>query len=337
MSDPRDFWLACGHHLVDRDAYGRLAVTDEFLKAYLARPELAPPVDACSAERSLHQALLADPQRQVAPAQLSAIVDKDARENWDLMIAWRDHLVRHRTLEAAYLDSVSRNLTFAPMFVDHLVQVILRNILDDCEDAFVLRAAELFFRPQQLTLQDGYLVSADEETVARAGAENFSPLNAILGLPGGAAVQVLSEADAEDYWQRSDQFDFALDLTAGHRGLAALGQVIRRWLGHMLSVDVRITAVSELRDVSLEWYLGLDAEATRMGDALWRGAELDAADQTRLVGLYELRVPEAAQRDAGSSGAPTYVLMAMTKDRRLRLKPQNLLNGLPLRRPEPVA
>ena len=36
-----DFWLSSGHHLVDRDADGRLMVTDELLKAYLARPEVA--------------------------------------------------------------------------------------------------------------------------------------------------------------------------------------------------------------------------------------------------------------------------------------------------------
>ena len=335
MSDTRDFWLACGHHLVDRDVRGRLAVTDEFLKAYLARPELAPPAQACAAERSLHQTLLEDPRRRVASAEIAAIADKDARENWELMIAWRDHLVRHGTLEAAYLDSVRRNLAFAPMFIDQLVQLILRNILDDCEDAFVARAAELFFRTQQLILQDGYLMSADEETVAIA--QTFSPLTSILGLPGGAAVQVLSEACTQDYWHRSDQFDWALDLTAGHRGLAALGEVIRRWVRHMLSVDVRVSAVSELRDVPLEWYLGLDAEATRMGDVLWRGAELDAADQGRLVGLYELTFADDAQMDASLSGAPTYVLMAMAKDWRLRVKPQNLLNGLPLRRPEAVA
>ena len=35
-----DFWLSCGHHLLDRDAGGGLVVTDDFLKVYLARPEL---------------------------------------------------------------------------------------------------------------------------------------------------------------------------------------------------------------------------------------------------------------------------------------------------------
>ena len=75
MSDARDFWLSCGHHLLDRDAGGGLLVTDEFLKAYLARPEITPPPDACAAERSLHARLLASPRQAVAPADIAAIAD----------------------------------------------------------------------------------------------------------------------------------------------------------------------------------------------------------------------------------------------------------------------
>ena len=57
-----DFWISCGHHLLDRDEGGGLKVTDEFLKVYLARPELIPPPEACAVERTLHAALLADPR-----------------------------------------------------------------------------------------------------------------------------------------------------------------------------------------------------------------------------------------------------------------------------------
>ena len=89
-----DFWLSCGHHLLDRDEGGGLVVTDEFLKAYLARPELAPPPDACVVERTLHAALLTDPRRPVDASEIAAIADADARENWTLMIAFRDLLVR---------------------------------------------------------------------------------------------------------------------------------------------------------------------------------------------------------------------------------------------------
>ena len=70
-----DFWLSCGHHLLDRDQGGGLVVTDEFLKAYLARPELAPPPEACVVERTLHAALLADPRRPVAAGEVAAISD----------------------------------------------------------------------------------------------------------------------------------------------------------------------------------------------------------------------------------------------------------------------
>ena len=47
----KDFWIASGHHLLDRNASGGLVVTDEYLKAYFARPELMPPDDACEVER----------------------------------------------------------------------------------------------------------------------------------------------------------------------------------------------------------------------------------------------------------------------------------------------
>jgi hypothetical protein len=66
LSAARDFWLSCGHHLLDRDATGELLVTDEFLKAYLARPELVPPPEACPAEQRLHKALLSDPRQRVS-------------------------------------------------------------------------------------------------------------------------------------------------------------------------------------------------------------------------------------------------------------------------------
>src|SRR5882724_6393643 len=188
-----DFWLSCGHHLLDRDDGGGLLVTDEFLKAYLARPELAPPPDACAAERTLHAALLGDPRRPVTSSEIAAIIDADARENWSLMVAFRDRLVRHRTVEAAYLDLVRRGVgATPPLFINQLVHVILRNLLDGCEDAFMLRAAELFFRPQRLSAHDGSLIAADEETIAGINPEPVSPLVAMLGLPAAGEIEVLN-------------------------------------------------------------------------------------------------------------------------------------------------
>ena len=131
----KDFWIPCGHHLVDRNASGGLVVTDEFLKAYFARPELMPPEDACAIERRLHRKLLADPRRPVGVEEVAVLADAAARENWQFVLAFRDLLLRHPTLEAAYLALVrSRSVNLPPLFVNQLVHVILRNALDDCDD-----------------------------------------------------------------------------------------------------------------------------------------------------------------------------------------------------------
>jgi hypothetical protein len=337
LSTSRDFWLSCGHHLLDRDAAGKLLVTDEFLKAYLARPELMPPPEACAAEQSLHGALLSDPRRSIAASQVAAIADADARENWEIMIAWRDHLVKHRTLEAAYLEIVRRDIRFPHVLMGHLMQPILRNMLEGCEDAFMLRAAEIFFRPQKLVMQEGSITALDEEADPSAGHHHPpSPLFALLGLPATTHVDPVTDESAASYWERSDRFDMAIDLTAGGRGCAALGKVITRWLAHLLAIDVVIEPLTELQAAPWSWYVGLSADATRIGDALWDGDALDDATQARVIGLYRLTFRDPAETIERVRGEPVYLLVAMTPDEKLRLKPQNLVTGLPVRLAEAV-
>ncbi len=328
----KDFWLACGHHLLDRDEGGGLVITDEFLKVYLARPELAPPADACPAEKDLHAALLADPRRKVSKADIAAIADADARENWTLMIAFRDHLASHKTLEAAYSDLVRNGAgSTPPLFVNQLVHVILRNALDGCEDPFVLRAAEMFFRPQRLTLHEGSLIAADEETVSGVGNTPASPLVSMLGIPAQADIDILNDDNAHLYWDHSDLFHTALDLTAGRRGLEALAEVMKRWISHVMGIDVEIEPLTEMRDVNFTWYVGLDAEGTRIGDALWNGDELDEAAQACVVGLFRLTFRDPHMLTEAVGQEPVYLILAMSEDKIIRMKPQNLLSGLPVR------
>lgn len=337
MTQARDFWLSCGHHMLDRDSGGGLLVTDHFLKAYLARPELTPPPEACAAEKSLHFSLLADPRRPVRAAEIAVIADADARENWEVMLAFRDLLAAHRTLEGAYLAVVRQSIKVPHIFLNQIVHVILRNALDDCEDAFTLRAAELFFRPQKMTLHDGSLLAADEETISGLGDKPLSPLVSMLGLPAAAEIDVLNEHNAADYWQRSDQFDLALDLTAGRRGLAALGEVIERWVAHLLSTNAKVAPLVELRDAEFSWYVGLDAEATRIGDLLWNGESVDDASRERVVALYRLEFDEPGIMSEKVRGEPVFLMAAMTADKVLRLKPQNLITGLPVQQLEAVS
>src|SRR5262249_53348552 len=161
---------------------------------------------------------------------------------------------------------VRRNVKTPPLFLNQLVHVILRNALDGCEDPLVLRTAELLFRAQRMTLHEGSLLAADEETISGTTGTPVSPLVSMLGIPPAAAIDVLSDVNADKYWDRSDQFDFALDLTVGRQGLQALGDVLARWIRHLLAIEVAIEPLAEMRDVTLTWYVGLDAEATRFGD-----------------------------------------------------------------------
>ena len=333
-----DFWISSGHHLLDRDLSGGLRLTDEFLKLYLARPELLPPPEACAVERTLHAALLADPRLPVSTSDVAAIADPDARENWQLLVALRDHLQRHKTLEGAYAELVRNGAgKIPPLFINQLVHAILRNALDGVEDARVVRAAELFFRTQRVTLHDGSLIVADEETIGGVNTAPVTPLVSMLGISPEANIDVINVDNADSYWERSDQFDMALDLTAGRAGLDALAQAMQRWIAHVIAVDVTIEALAQLQDVHLAWYVGLDADATKIGDMLWHGEDIDEATMARVVGLFRLNFRDPAVMLDRVRGEPVYLILAMTSDKTIRMKPQNLLTGLPVRHLETVS
>ncbi|MES1148642.1 MAG: DUF6352 family protein [Bradyrhizobium guangdongense] len=332
-----DFWIACGHHLLDRDEGGGLCVTDDFLKAYFARPELMPPEDACPVERRLHRELLADPRQPVSADEIAGIADADARENWQFVLAFRDLLLRYPTLEAAYLASVRSGANdLPPLFVNQLVHVILRNALDGCDDPFVLRAAELFFRTQRILPHEQALLLGDEEIVGGISPTPVLSLMSMLGATTDAVVDVLSAETAETYWQRSDQFDMAFDLTADGLGPTALAKVMTRWISQLLGVDVIIEPLRALQDAKLTWYVGLDADATRLGDRLWHGEELDEPSADRVLALFRLTFADSTLALDDVEDEPVYLILSMTADQKLRMKPQNLLTGLPVKRLEMV-
>ena len=334
----KDFWLSSGHHLLDRDEGGGLKVTDEFLKLYLARPELIPPPEACAVERTLHAALLADPRVAVSASDIAAIADPDARENWQLLIAFRDHLLRHKTLEAAYAELVRNGVgNTPPLFISQLVHVILRNALDGVTDARVVRAAELFFRTQRVTLHENSLLAADEETIGGINTSPVTPLVSMLGIPAEAAIDIISDDNADSYWERSDSFDMALDLTGGRAGLVALAEAIRLWVAHVLGVEVTIEPLTELRDAPLSWYVGLDADATKIGDRLWNGEDLDETAMAGVIGLFALTFRDSSIVLDKVKGEPVYLILAMTPEKTIRMKPQNLVTGLPIRHLETVS
>ena len=72
--------------MLKRNTDGRLVVTDDYLRAYYLRPELAPVSESCDKECALHASLIDDPRRVVTDADIAQIADEDARENYRVVL-----------------------------------------------------------------------------------------------------------------------------------------------------------------------------------------------------------------------------------------------------------
>lgn len=331
-----DFWVSSGHQLLDRDAHGRLVLTDEFLKAYFARQELVPPDDACDAERALHGSLLANPRRNVERHEIATLADDDARENWEVMLAFRGRLMASPTLEAAYLALVRGDMgRTPPLFLNQLTQVILRNALDGCADAHILRAAELFFRPQRTSVHEGALLLADAEVVEmQEESRRTSPLVAMFSGHAVTELDVLDDENASSYLHRNEAFDLVLSFAGGPASRAGLARVIEIWVGHLLGIGVSVTPVARAAETEWAWFVGLDAESMRIGNRLWRGEETEDEDLERIIGLFALTFDEPNEALPAIGSRPVWLFLATTPEGLVRMKPQNLIVGLPLRTPD---
>jgi Family of unknown function (DUF6352) len=334
---PPDFWRSSGFRLLERLPTGHLAVTDDFLRAYLERPEMRLAEESGAAERDLHARLHRAPRAAIAVAELAELGDADARENYRIFLDFRDRLIAAGTLEGAYLALFwTQPLAIPPLLLDHLVHAILRSVLDDCDDPIALRAAELLFRAQKISIVDGGIMVADEDTVeltARTGG--LGSLGRLLlenPAPEEITLDVLSSENAVAYWDRSDRFDTVLDLSFTRPGLDALCRVLERWVMHFLGVALRIEPMSQIRDERWSWHVGLDAESTAILNALYRGEPVDEARLSLLIALFRATFANSADMRPDLAGKPVYLGLAMDSNRRLRLKPQNLLLNLPLAR-----
>lgn len=334
----RDFWASSGFHLLRRDENGRLAVTDDFLRAYLSRPELVPVEESCAAEIALHRALLESPRLSVPPEHIAHLADSDARENYQVVLAFRDRLIRHGTVEACYLSLFgAKGVTVPPLFIDQMVHVICRNILDGIEDAMQLRAAELLFRAQKVSIQDGTIMLADEEIVGMyAGTGGFGRLGKLLAEAQtpmrNVQLDVLTEQNGACYWERSDRYDTVLDLTFARPGLDALCRVLEAWIAHFLDTHVSIQPVQAIADERWVWHVGLDVEASGILNDLYQGRAVDDARLGRLLSLFRLEFRDPTVMRTEVVGRPVYLGLAATPDDTLRMKPQNLLVNLPVTR-----
>jgi hypothetical protein len=335
-----DFWRSCGYRLLAQGPQRTLRATDDFLRSFLARPELAPVPDSGPAELALHDVLMAAPCASVEAARIEAVEDADARENYRIWLRFRDRLVAADSLEAAYLELFrGEGVDVPPLFVSQLTQILLRHVLGDDADPLVARAAEMLFRPQKIAVtDDGAVMAADEATVeiyAESGgfgslgellARNRTPLRTL-------DLDVLDDANAALYWERDERHDLSVSLNRGRPAIAALTRVMQAWIAHFVGVDVAIRVEREIDDAQWSWHVGLDAEASALLNALYRGETPEPEKLDRLVGLFRLDFAEPREMRADVAGKPVYLGLAISAEHTLKLKPQNLLVNLPLAAP----
>jgi len=334
----QDFWASSGYRLLERGTEG-LRATDAWLASFLAREELAPPAQAGPRERALHARLAADPRVPAAPAELEAVEDRDARENWRAFLRFRDRVAAHPTLEACYRDLFrAGDVDIAPVFVDALTQAIVRSMLEGTEDAWLCRAGEMLFRRQRLAAEGGRLLAADAETVERyAETGGFGEVGRLMRKANVATapvkMDVLDAGNAPLYFLRDELHGFVLDLGAEGEGARALGRVLERWVAHMAGVAVVIEPAARVDDERWRWHVGLDLDSSAILDALYRGEAVAGADLERLALLFRLRFRDPGQAAPEAADRPVYLGLACRPDRTLKVKPQNLLANLPFSAP----
>jgi hypothetical protein len=333
-----DFWPDSGLALLKRDGQGQLVVTDDYLRAWLARPEIALGPDSCAAERALHADVRTAPRAPIAGERIARLRDPDARDNWCVIADFFRRLVAAGTVEGCYLGLFhEERVALPPLFLDRMVETIVRAILEGTLDPFRARAGELFFRPQTATLQEGSVLLGDSETVETLGTtRGQGDLGRLIVQSGATArkieMDVLTTEKSSLYWERSARRDMVLDLTFARPGLDAFARVMEAWIAHMIGAEVRIQPVQQIRDERWIWHIGLDAEASAILNDLYRGTEVDEERLKRLIALFRLDFANPSIVRADVAGRPVYLGLAITEARKLRFKPQNLLINLPLAR-----
>jgi Family of unknown function (DUF6352) len=335
-----------------------LLLSDDFLRMLLQAPELAPIAESCPAELALHAALLADPKRAVSSLELKGLRDPDAAENYGVWLRFRTRLMARPSLEGAYLALFEgQGVDVPPKFVHQLTQVLLRHVLSlpSAEarpnkfeaSPMHVRAAEMLFRTQKVTVsEDGAVMAADEETVEKyATTGGFGSLGELLkkaDMPTRTIdLDVLNVTNADEFWSRekdnlerfspgAERYEWVLQLNHGSEGLSALCEVMERWIEHFLGVKVKIKVEKKIDDPQWLWHVGLDAQASSILNDLYTGKDVDEERLSRLLCLFSLHFENANDMSAELRGHPVYLAMAMDEHKRMRLKPQNLLLNLPL-------
>lgn len=335
----QDFWKSAGFHLVTKNQDGWLEVSADLLRAYYTRPEIHPIDESCADEHRVFEALMSDPFMAVSDEDIATIKDAAAQENYRIILGYRDFLIKHGSIEAAFsaLFNSGESITIPPIFIDQLTHLIMRNVMDGTHDPMQLRAAELFFRDQKVTTDDGQLMFADSEILdMRQKDGGLGGLGALIAESGtplrDVSLDILSEENKHTYYERSDRFDTAIDFRFTEPANDAFARVIEKWVGHFFKIRVRVQAMQTIKDDAWRWHIGLDAAANDYLNKLYQGEIEFDPTTTKLAGLFSLTFLNRNDADKRLGDKPVYLGLAIDHNNEVKLKPQNLLTNLPVRK-----
>lgn len=315
----------------------QLLVTDDFLRTYMERPELKLVPESCAVERSLHLRLTENPRAEVLEGEISAMADEDIQENYRVWLRYRKRLLSASSLEGFYMSLFKGGgIDVPPLFIAQLAQIFIRHILGDEAHPLDVRMGEFFFRAQKISvIEDGIVMSADEEVVARNA--QASDTGNIMDLLKGKSMtmrstdlDVIHEDNADIYWGRNEDFDLAVQLNFGHEPINHFCRVLEKWIKHFLGISVRITPMQQITDPKWSWHVGLDAAATQILNKLYNKELVEADELQQVICLFRLDFIDEAALAQAQVGKPVYMAIAMNDQQQLKLKPQNVLFNLPL-------
>jgi len=278
-----------------------------------------------------------DPRRLVPKPELDQLKDADAKHNYEVVLRFRDRLLQAGTVEGSYMNLFQGGIDIPPLFIEQMAHVVLRNILDGCDDPLRLRAAEIFFRDQKATIQEGHVLLADLETVEmHASGSQYGSLGRLIVEAQGATAKtnldVLDRQNAALYWERESRHDTVISLTYGRPALDGFCRVMEGWIAHFLKTKVKISPIRNIEEPRWAWHVGLDAEATAILNSLWAGEEVEAGRMRRILALFRLEFEQPDEMRADIAGRSVYLALAADGDDAVKMKPQNLILNLPLRR-----
>ena len=275
-----------------------------------------------------------NPRRPVSASELDLLKDKDARDSYAIVLRFRERLLQGETVEGCYMSLFKSGVDVPPLFVEQMAHVVLRNILEGSDDPLRPRAAELFFREQKATIQDGHVLLADLETVDKhASGSQFGSLGRLIveaqGATASTSLDVLDRHNAALYWERDSRHDTVISLTHGGPALAAFCSVMEAWIFHFLDVKVHVNSVKTIEEPRWAWHIGLDPEASAILNALWAGEQVDAGRMRRILALLRMEFVDPAEMRRDIAGRSVYLALAADENDVVKMKPQNLLLNLP--------